>query len=85
MKQTEKDSGKKVILGPGTLYGSIKRMLESGLIKEVSGDEPRRKYYTLTEKGRKYLSSELQRYSDAVDLAKQKNLFKGLGLIKFAI
>ncbi|HVT01415.1 MAG TPA: PadR family transcriptional regulator [Patescibacteria group bacterium] len=83
MKQVEQDSGKKVFLGPGTLYGSIKRMLHSRLIKEVTGDNPRRKYYTLTEKGRSSLSSELQRYNDAITLAKRKNLFRNLGLVKF--
>lgn len=85
MKQVEQDSGRKVILGPGTLYGSIKRMLQSKLIEEIAGDNPRRKYYSLTEKGRKSLSSELQRYNDAVKLAKQKDLFKSLGVVKLAI
>lgn len=84
MKQVEQDSGKKVILGPGTLYGSIKRMLQSKLIEEVPGDNPRRKYYSLTEKGSKSLSTELQRYNDAVELAKKKDLFKSLGLVKLA-
>ncbi len=84
MKQVEQDSGRKVLLGPGTLYGSIKRMLQSELIEEVAGDNPRRKYYTLTEKGRKSLASELQRYNDAVELAKRKKLFKNLGLAKLA-
>lgn len=85
MKQVEQDSERKVLLGPGTLYGSIKRMLQSRLIEEVAGDNPRRKYYTLTEKGRTSLSSELQRYNDAVELAKRKDLFKNLGIIKFAL
>ena len=85
MKQVREDSGRKVILGPGTLYGSIKRMLGSRLIEEVNGDNPRRKYYTLTEKGRKSLSSELTRYDEAIELAKRKNLFKNLGLSKFAL
>lgn len=85
MKQVEEDSGKKVLLGPGTLYGSIKRMLFTDLIKEVRGDNPRRKYYKLTEKGRRSLSSELTRYNDAVELAKQKNIFKNLGLVKLAL
>ncbi len=52
MKQVEQDSGKKVLLGPGTLYGSIKRMLQSNLIEEIAGDNPRRKYYKLTKNGR---------------------------------
>lgn len=82
MKQVEQDSGRKVLLGPGTLYGSIKRMLQSSLIEEVPGDDPRRKYYKLTEKGNTSLSSELQRYNDAVELAKRKNVFKNAGLVK---
>lgn len=85
MKQVEQDSSHKVLLGPGTLYGSIKRMLKDNLIEEVSGDNPRRKYYILTEKGRASLSSELTRYNDAVELAKRKNLFKNLGVIRFVI
>jgi DNA-binding PadR family transcriptional regulator len=34
MKQVEADSQGKVTMGPGTLYGSLKRMLEAGLVKE---------------------------------------------------
>lgn len=85
MKQVEQDSGRKVLLGPGTLYGSIKRMPQSNLIEETAGDNQRRKYYTLTEKGRQSLSTELQRYNDAVELAKRKNLFQNLGLIRLAL
>ena len=82
MKQVKEDSGKKVLLGPGTLYGSIKRMLQSKLIEEVAGDNPRRKYYALTENGKTSVGSELQRYNDAVELAKRNNVFKNLGLVK---
>lgn len=85
MKQVEHDSSQKVLLGPGTLYGAIKRMLQAQLIEEVAGDTPRRKYYTLTEKGRTSLASELQRYNDAIELAKRKNLFSGLGMTQLAI
>lgn len=79
MKQVEEDSGSKVILGPGTLYGAIKRMLQSGLIEEAPGDNSRRKYYALTRKGRKSLSAELQRYHDAVELARSQNLLENPG------
>lgn len=85
MKQVEHDSRGKVHLGPGTLYGAIKRMLQSGLIEEVAGDNLRRKYYMLTEKGRTSLSSEIERYNDAIELAKRKNLFPNLGLHQFAV
>jgi DNA-binding PadR family transcriptional regulator len=82
MKQVEQDSGRKVLMGPGTLYGSIKRMLREDLIEEVAGDNPRRKYYRLTDQGRKSLSSELSRYNDALELAKRKDLFKNLELVQ---
>src|SRR5215510_628535 len=78
MKQVEEDSAKKVLLGPGTLYGSIKRLLQSKLIEEVAGDNPRRKYYALTENGRTSVAAELQRYDAAVKLARRKNVFKDL-------
>lgn len=85
MKQVEHDSNRKVLLGPGTLYGSIKRMLQSQLIQEVTGDNPRRKYYTLTERGRASLSAELQRYEEAIELAKRTDVFSNLGLVRFAL
>lgn len=75
LKQVEHDSQGKVNLGPGTLYGAIKRMLEEKLIVELEPTHARRKYYKLTEKGRAIFNSELQRYNQAVELAKQKKLF----------
>lgn len=79
MGQVEQDSHGRIRLGPGTLYGSIKRMLESGLIEEVPGDNPRRKYYALTEKGRTALALELERYKDTVQLARRENLLDSFG------
>ena len=73
MKQVQKDSEGKVTMGPGTLYGAIKRMLKDGWIKEA-GEKDRRKYYSLTELGRSNLSSELQRYRDTLEKAREKNV-----------
>ena len=75
LKQVEKDTEGKVRLGPGTLYGAIKRMLEGKLIVEVESNHARRKYYKLTEKGRSVFVSELERYNLAVEMAKKRNLF----------
>ena len=75
MKQVEKDSQGKIKLGPGTLYGAIKRMLEDKLIVEINSVHARRKYYRLTDKGRSIFHTELQRYNEAIELAKHKNLF----------
>ena len=83
MKQTEHDSHGKVSLGPGTLYGAIKRMLEDRLIVELNNTaHARRKYYKLTQKGRTIFSNELQRYNEAVDLAKKRNLFGNPSVVK---
>ena len=87
MKQAEYDSDGKIEMGPGTLYGNIKRMLADRLIEEAykrpdpeSNDE-RRKYYRLTELGRKQLSTELDRYESAVRLARNRNLLPKLELL----
>jgi DNA-binding PadR family transcriptional regulator len=80
MKQVESDSQGKVKMGPGTLYGSISRMIEAGLICESNKkidpemDDERRIYYKITGLGQKTLAAELARYREVVALAKQKRL-----------
>ena len=80
MKQVESDSQGKVNMGPGTLYGSIGRMIEAGLIRESDKkidpemDDERRIYYKITGLGQKALAAELQRYREVVAVAKQKRL-----------
>jgi len=90
MKQAEYDSNGKIEMGPGTLYGNIKRMLKDKLIEETYerpdsiSDDERRKYYRLTELGRKKLSMELERYNSAVKLARRRNLLPGMELLKLS-
>ena len=80
MKQVESDSQGKVNMGPGTLYGSIGRMIEAGLIRESNKkidpemDDERRVYYKIAGLGQKALAAELQRYREVVAVAKQKRL-----------
>ena len=70
----------KIKMGPGTLYGSIKRMLQAGLIAEAderpdpSLDDARRRYYTLTDLGQRVLAAEVERLARLVDLARRKDL-----------
>jgi DNA-binding PadR family transcriptional regulator len=80
MKQVEADAQGQVTMGTGTLYGSLKRMLESGLI-EISDrridpalDDERRIYYRLTASGAKALEAELERYRRIVTVAKARKL-----------
>ena len=75
MKQVERESHGKVKMGPGTLYGSLGRMIGAGLIRESNKrvdpamDDARRIYYTLTGLGRKALDAELERYREVVAVA----------------
>ncbi len=75
MKQLEADSQRKVKMGPGTLYGSMGRMMEAGLIRESDKrvdpemDDERRVYYELTCEGRAALEAELERYRGVVAVA----------------
>lgn len=72
-------------MGPGTLYGSIKRMLDDGMIEE-SGDRPdpalddeRRRYYRITESGRRALSAEAARLDALVSQARRLDLIPANG------
>ncbi len=62
----------KVRLWPATLYGSIKRLIEAGLIEESDErpapelDDARRRYYRLTELGKKVLDAECERLQELV-------------------
>lgn len=80
MKQVEVDSDGKVTMGAGTLYGSLKRMLDAGLVTESvkridpEMDDERRIYYQITGAGTKSLAAELGRYKKLVTLARQRKL-----------
>lgn len=69
-------------MGPGTLYGAVKRLLKSGLIAETDErpepalDDARRRYYKLTGLGRDVLAAESERLAAMVDIARQKNVLE---------
>jgi DNA-binding PadR family transcriptional regulator len=84
MQEVESRSGGKVRLGPGTLYGAIKRMLAAGLIEESAkrpaakhDDQRRRCYYRLTRLGRAVAAEEAERLAALVRVAEAKRLLKG--------
>ena len=70
----------KMQMGPGTLYGSIKRMLHDGLIAEADErpdpelDDSRRRYYELTDLGRRVLRAEAERLARLVEVARRKDV-----------
>ena len=82
MKTVEEITVGKVTMGPGTLYGTIKRMLKAGLIEELDeqpdhdlGDE-RRRYYRLTPFGTRVLKAELERMAGLMKVAQSKSLLE---------
>jgi DNA-binding PadR family transcriptional regulator len=84
MREVEEQTGGRMRLGPGTLYGSLKTMLEAGLIEELDErpDEEdsteRRRYYRLTAAGRKRAQLEAEKLVDLVRLARTKRILRGL-------
>jgi DNA-binding PadR family transcriptional regulator len=82
MLEVEANTGGQVKMGPGTLYGSIKRMLKAGMIDESDErpdpelDDQRRRYYILTGLGQRVLIAEAQRLSDQVASVYAKGILK---------
>ncbi len=73
-------TGGTIRMGPGTLYGSIKRMLADGLIEESGArpdpelDDERRRYYRLTELGQRVLRAEALRLDWLLRIAQAKHV-----------
>ena len=80
MKQVKADADEKLSLGPGTLYGSLGRMIDAGLIRESKKrtdaelDDERRIYYEITALGQQALAAELQRYRQIIAVAGRKRI-----------
>ena len=79
-REVEFRTGGVIALGPGTLYGTLHRMLAEGWIEEC-GDRPdpecadvRRRYYRLTDFGRRLAAAEAQRLDNLVRVARAKEL-----------
>jgi len=80
MMEVEANTQGEVKMGPGTLYGSIKRMLAAGLIEESDErpdpqlDDERRRYYRLSGLGQRVLAAEAERLSRQVMVARLKHV-----------
>jgi DNA-binding PadR family transcriptional regulator len=83
MREVEVLTGGAQRLGPGSLYGSIKRMLTDGLIEECgerpdpAADDERRRYYRLTDLGRRAAGTEARRLEVLVVTARGRRLLGG--------
>jgi DNA-binding PadR family transcriptional regulator len=85
MREVDERTEGKMRLGPGTLYGSIKRMLKDGFIEELEErpdpelDDERRRYYRLTDFGYRLAVAEAQRLERLVRSARSKKLLSARG------
>lgn len=83
LKEVEEQTAGEVQLSTGTLYGIIKRLLVEGLIVEsrhrpAEDDDQRRRYYRLTEDGRKVAIAEATRMEKLLLRARGKRLLRAL-------
>ena len=83
IKEVEAQTTGAVKLGPGTLYRVIKQLLADGWIAESdgepgAGDDERRRYYRLTERGRAIARAEAERLNDLVTVARERRLLPAL-------
>jgi DNA-binding PadR family transcriptional regulator len=83
LRAVEEQTSGSLRLGPGTLYGSLKTLLEAGMIEELVEREAadlageRRRHYRLTDAGRKAAAEEAARLASALRVARAKRLLKG--------
>jgi DNA-binding PadR family transcriptional regulator len=84
MREVGQRTGRRMRMGPGTLYGSIARMLAAGVIEESDDrpdpalDDERRRYYRLTNFGRRVAAAEAHRLAELVRLARATDLLPRL-------
>lgn len=80
MQEILANTGGQFKMGPGTLYGTIKRLIQASLIEESDErpdpllDDERRRYYRLTDAGRRALNAESRRLSHVVKVAQLKHI-----------
>lgn len=81
-EHVEEFTGGRVALGPGNLYGTIKRLLEGRLIVEAStppddtAADPRRRYYEITPLGRRALELETRDLANVLNVARMKKVLR---------
>ena len=80
MRDVEEGTGGHLKLNPGTLYTTIRRLLDQGLVVELDErpdpdeDDERRRYYRLTDIGRAVARAEAARLQEMVAFARQAGI-----------
>jgi DNA-binding PadR family transcriptional regulator len=82
MKELSRATNGEVSLSAGTLYGILRRLVDDDMVVEKDErpapelDDERRRYYRLTDFGRRVARAEAMRLSEMLDLAHAKQLYK---------
>lgn len=80
MKDVSREEGGSISMGPGTLYGSLDRMMQRGLVEETGlTDDERRRYYRLTDFGRRVLGAETGRLQRTILSARRRGVLPTRG------
>jgi DNA-binding PadR family transcriptional regulator len=80
-EHVEEFTAGRLALGPGNLYGTIKKLLELTLIDDAGGgaereSDPRRRYYQITALGRRALQIETRELANVLDVARMKRVLR---------
>lgn len=82
VEEVERHTSGEVKLGPGTLYGTLKRLSSDGLVAETDeipdpdDDDPRRRYYRITSEGEAALRDEAEQLARLVRVAVGKSVLE---------
>ena len=75
MQAVEASAGDEARMGPGTIYGSLQRMEDARLVKELSTrTDDRRRVFAIQPLGRRALAAECQRLTRLADLVRARRL-----------
>jgi len=88
MQDVARQTDGRLQIGPGTLYGCLKRMLAAGLVEEADArpdptlvekfsDDERRRYYRMTPLGGRVVRAEAKRLASALEAARSKRVYAG--------
>ena len=81
LKDVLQQSEGRVRLGPGTIYGTLQRLMELGWVEETDGParvvDERRKHYRLTRAGKEALAAEVDRLEGIVRAARLPRASRG--------
>jgi DNA-binding PadR family transcriptional regulator len=74
LKDVQAHLGSRLRVGPGTIYGTLQRLMEAGWVEEAGPPgadvDQRRRYYRMTRDGREALRSEVDRLGEVLDVAR---------------